>query len=46
MARAMRSLIEPPGLARSSFDQTVMPGSNRRCMRTCGVRPMVSRMDS
>ena len=27
MDRAMRSLMEPPGLARSSFDQTEMAGS-------------------
>jgi len=48
IASAMRSLIEPPGLARSDLIQTccasrAMP-ANSRPMRTCGVRPMVSRM--
>ena len=37
---AMRSLIEPPGLARSDLIQT-FASPNRRFMRMCGVRPML-----
>ena len=44
IARAMRSLIEPPGLLRSDFTHTWWVAPNRRLMRMCGVRPMVSRM--
>ena len=44
MARAMRSLIEPPGLLRSDLIHTFAPAPNRRLMRTCGVLPMVWRM--
>ena len=44
IASAMRSLIEPPGLARSDFIHTSARSPNRRLMRTCGVLPMVSRM--
>ena len=40
---AMRSLIEPPGLARSDLIHT-SAGPNRRLMRMCGVLPIVSRM--
>jgi hypothetical protein len=42
----MRSLIEPPGFARSAFIQTSTCGrsANRRLMRMWGVSPMVSRM--
>src|SRR4051812_36270810 len=43
IASAMRSLIEPPGLARSDFTQTSL-SPNRRLMRMCGVLPIVSRM--
>ena len=39
---AMRSLIEPPGLARSDLIQTCCVAlPNRRWMRMCGVLPMV-----
>ena len=41
---AIRSLMLPPGFARSSFIHTSTRGSNRRCRRTCGVWPMVSRI--
>src|SRR5512138_528703 len=41
---AMRSLIEPPGLARSDLIHTSRSGPNRRLMRMCGVWPIVSRM--
>ena len=45
MAKAMRSLIEPPGLLRSDLIQTVCPEfANKRLMRMCGVLPMVSRI--
>jgi len=44
MASAIRSLMLPPGLARSSFIQTSTRGSNRRRILTWGVRPTVSRM--
>src|SRR5580765_3983384 len=40
----MRSLIDPPGFARSDFIQTLCVVPNRRLMRMCGVLPMVSRM--
>src|SRR5258708_696115 len=43
---AMRSLIEPPGLARSDFIQTFCPAPNSRLMRMCGVFPIVARMSS
>ncbi len=46
MARAMRSLMLPPGLARSSLDHTSMASSKSRLTRTCGVPPMVARMES
>ena len=45
IASAMRSLMEPPGLARSDLIQTccfALP--NSRLMRMCGVLPMVWRM--
>src|SRR6185503_15833284 len=43
---AIRSLIEPPGLARSAFIQTSICGrlANRRLSRMWGVSPIVSRM--
>ena len=41
---AMRSLIEPPGLARSDLIHTWCVSPNRRLMRMCGVLPMVARM--
>ena len=44
IARAIRSLMLPPGFARSSFIHTSAGGPNSRLMRTCGVRPMVWRM--
>jgi hypothetical protein len=44
IARAMRSLMLPPGFTRSCLTQTVTRGSKSRLMRTCGVWPMVSRM--
>src|SRR5665213_2916894 len=40
---AIRSLIEPPGLARSDFTQT-SASPNSRLIRMCGVPPMVSRI--
>ena len=43
IASAMRSLIEPPGLARSDLIQT-SASPNSRLMRMCGVLPMVARM--
>ncbi len=36
MAKAMRSLIEPPGLPRSDLIQTLALAPNRRLMRMCG----------
>ena len=44
--RPMRSLIEPPGFARSAFIHTSTCGrsANRRLMRMWGVSPIVSRM--
>ena len=42
IASATRSLMEPPGLARSDLIQTLASG-NRRDTRMCGVPPMVSR---
>ena len=42
IASAMRSLIEPPGLARSLFTHTSWSG-NMRARRMCGVLPMVAR---
>src|SRR5262245_45018562 len=44
IAIAMRSLIDPPGFARSLFTQTFAPLPNSRLMRMCGVLPIVSRM--
>jgi hypothetical protein len=48
IASAMRSLIEPPGLARSDLIQTCCASfatpAKSRPTRMCGVRPMVSRM--
>jgi hypothetical protein len=41
---AMRSLIEPPGFARSDLIQTLALAPNRRMTRICGVLPIVSRM--
>src|SRR5438309_11426682 len=43
MARPMRSLIDPPGFARSDFIHTSARSPNRRLIRMCGVLPMVSR---
>src|SRR5512136_1513811 len=43
IASAMRSLIEPPGLARSDLIHT-SASPNRRLIRIAGVLPMVSRM--
>ena len=42
----IRSLIEPPGLARSAFIHTSTCGcsANRRLIRMWGVSPIVSRM--
>ena len=45
IASAIRSLMLPPGLARSSFAQTSTRGSKRRLIRTCGVLPMVARTE-
>src|SRR3954469_21080674 len=44
--RPMRSLIEPPGFARSAFIHTSTCGrcAYSRLMRIWGVSPMVSRM--
>ena len=44
--RAMRSLMLPPGLARSCLNHTSTRGSKRRLTRTWGVFPMVARMES
>src|SRR5215207_1099571 len=46
IAMPMRSLIDPPGFARSSLIHTSFPGNceYRRLRRTCGVLPIVSRM--
>src|SRR5215212_12216681 len=46
IAMPMRSLIDPPGFARSSLIHTSFPGNSeyRRLRRTCGVLPIVSRM--
>ncbi len=44
---AMRSLIDPPGFARSDLVQTSAVGAisrNSRLTRICGVLPIVSRM--
>src|SRR5690348_18120922 len=43
IASAMRSLIDPPGLARSDFIHTSARSPNRRLMRMWGVLPIVSR---
>ena len=43
MDKAMRSLMDPPGLARSDLIQT-SADPNRRWTRMCGVWPMVSRI--
>src|SRR5690606_37611963 len=43
--RAILSLMEPPGLARSDLIQTSWSLPNRRLMRTCGVLPIVSRIE-
>src|SRR5262245_25436000 len=42
--RAMRSLIDAPGLDRSDLIHTSAPWPNSRLIRMCGVLPMVSRM--
>ena len=42
--RAIRSLMLPPGLARSCLSQTTTRGSKSRLTRTWGVRPIVSRI--
>src|SRR6478735_12573907 len=44
IASAMRSLIDPPGFARSDFIQTSARSPNSRLMRMCGVLPIVSRI--
>src|ERR1035437_9977777 len=44
IARAMRSLIEPPGFCRSSLTQTSTRGSKSLLMRSSVVLPIVSRM--
>src|SRR5258708_1973161 len=41
---AIRSLIDPPGFARSCLIQTSARSPNRRLIRTCGVLPIVSRI--
>ena len=43
IAKAMRSLMEPPGLVRSDLIHTWWLLPNKRCMRMWGVWPMVSR---
>ncbi len=43
IATPMRSLMLPPGLARSIFVHTLTRGSNSLLIRTCGVLPTVSR---
>ncbi len=45
IARAMRSLMLPPGFARSCLIQTSTRGSKSRFTRTWGVLPIVARMD-
>ena len=42
---AIRSLMLPPGFARSSFIHTSTRVPKRRESRTCGVLPMVPRME-
>src|SRR6478609_4477708 len=44
IARAMRSLIDPPGLARSDFIHTSARSPNSRLILIVGVLPMVSRI--
>src|SRR5450759_997155 len=44
MESAMRSLIDPPGLARSDLIHTWCEVPNSRLMRMCGVSPMVESM--
>src|SRR5512141_631639 len=44
IASPIRSLIDPPGLARSDLIHTSASGPNSRLTRTCGVLPMVSSM--
>lgn len=44
MLSAMRSLMEPPGLARSSLTKADTELGNSRLILTRGVRPMVRRM--
>src|SRR6185503_16334564 len=44
IAMAIRSLIDPPGLARSCLIQTSARSPNRRLIRTVGVLPIVSRI--
>ena len=44
MARAMRSLMLPPGLVLSCLAHTVTRGSKSRFRRTWGVPPIVSKM--
>src|SRR4051812_24601067 len=44
IASAMRSLMDPPGLARSDFIHTSARSPNRRLMRMWGVLPIVSRI--
>ena len=43
IARAIRSLIDPPGLERSDFSQTWALSPKIRLTRICGVLPMVWR---
>lgn len=44
MLSAMRSLIDPPGLARSSLQKAETEDGKRRLILTMGVRPIVLRM--
>src|SRR4051812_43227920 len=44
IARPMRSLMEPPGFARSDLIQTSAEGPKSRLTRMCGVLPIVARM--
>src|SRR3546814_15426739 len=44
IARPIRSLIDPPGLARSDLIHTSASGNSRET-RICGVLPMVSRIE-
>ena len=46
MDRAIRSLMLPPGLARSCLHHTSMPSSKEPVDPMCGVSPMMWRIES